>query len=196
MEEFVTHILHQLSGFPFTVALVSTLFGGEIAVLGLAFLAGQGGFSLPGVLIGSFLGMLFLDIFFFLLLRFPVTDRLKKWGRTSPRYRAIEARVESFAHGNDILILFVSKVLIGTRVLILSYLSMRTLSLRRFLGYDMIATGVWALMLVAFGWYSGYSAVNVLQTYDHAMITLLYAAGAVTFGYALLWSLRRWIMQT
>lgn len=195
MEEIVTFILHQLSGFPFAVALVSTLLGGEIAVLGLAFLAGQGNFTLLGVLMGSFVGMLLLDIFFFLLLRFPITERVKTWGRTSSHYREIEMRIASFAHGNDILILLVSKMLIGTRVLILSYLSMRNISLRRFLAYDVVATALWALVLVAFGWYSGHRAVDMFQIYDRAIVTILYALGVVASGYALLWSLRRWITQ-
>lgn len=194
MEAYLHQIITQLSEFTFLVALVSPLLGGEVAVLGLAFLAGQGTFSLWGVILGSFLGMLLLDMGWFLLMRFPITEGMKKWGESSVKYKEVERHVESFAHGNDVLVLFISKLLIGTRILILAYLSMRKITFSNFLLYDSIATFIWAVLLGYAGWASGRGYSNAISVYDTLLAQILYVLGFAVVCYAFIITFRQWIL--
>lgn len=194
MEAYIANILTQLSEFTFFVALASPLLGGEVAVLGLAFLAGQGTFSLWGVILGSFFGMLLLDLGWFLLMRFPITEGMKTWGKSSAKYREVQARIESFARGNDVLVLFISKLLVGTRVLTIAYLSMRKITFSQFLFYDSIATLLWAVLLVCAGWASGRGYVNTLASQNTPLALFLYLLCLLWLCYVLLLLFRRWIL--
>ncbi len=196
MEAYVQHIFSQLSEFSFVIALFAPLLGGEIAILGLAFLAGQGTFSLWGIILGSFVGMLLLDVGWFLLLRFPPFEKLRKsWGDTSVRYKKMEARIELLAHQNDVFILFISKLLIGTRVLILAYLSLRKISLLRFLTYDSIATFVWALALGYLGFASGRGYLSAMENSGTLLMQIMFIGGFVALCYVSILLFRQWILR-
>lgn len=196
MEAYVIHILTRLSEFSFTVGFVAPFLGGEVSVLAVAFLAGQGTFSLWGIILGSFFGMLLLDIAWFLILRFPVLKRMKSWGKTSPKYQHIEARVQSFAHGNDVIVLLVSKMLIGTRILILAYLSLRKISFARFVFYDSIATFAWAVALGYLGFASGRGYINVIGSHDALIAQLLFLFVFAGLCYVFTLIFRKWILRT
>lgn len=196
MEAYVQHIFSQLSEFSFIIALFAPLIGGEIAILGLAFLAGQGMFSLWGVILGSFLGMLILDVGWFMMLRFPPFEKLRKsWGSTSVRYQKMEARIETLAHRNDVLVLFISKLLIGTRVLILVYLSLRKISLVRFLTYDSIATFAWALALGYLGFASGRGYINAMEDSGTLLLQIMIIGSLAVLSYVTILLFRRFVLH-
>jgi membrane protein DedA with SNARE-associated domain len=195
-EQWIPALAERLPELSFLLSIVAPVVGGELAVLGLAFLAGQGFFPLPPVVVGSFLGMLALDAFWFAVPRSRWGERLKTKMRVSPYYQTIETRIEKLTHRSDILVLFVSKVLIGTRILILAYLSIRSISFWRFLLYDFAATALWAIILGALGWFAGLGYYNAAYVYDQALYGILGVAAAVALFYAALLLIRRWFTKT
>jgi len=195
-EEEIINIAANYPLLALPVAVISPMIGGEAAVLALAFLSGQDLIPLWIVIIGSFIGMLLLDIFWIIVPRLSWVKGLRKRGReVSKDYRAIEMRIESISNRNDIIILFISKVLIGTRILILAYLSVRNISFSRFLITDGIATFLWAVLLGYLGNLAGIGYYNLRVIYDNILIAALYIVGVAVVLYAVLWSIRRWLMR-
>lgn len=195
LEEQVGAVALHLPAWSPVVAFFAPLFGGETIVLVLAFLAGQGTLTLWGVIVGSFFGMLTLDSFWFMVPRTRWAERLKERARVSARYLAIEARIESLSRRNDILVLFLSKVMIGTRILVLAYISVRTITFRRFFVYDAVATFAWAVILGYIGYGAGVGYYS-LASAEHGLLTgALFVAGVCALFYALLWVARLWIIK-
>jgi membrane protein DedA with SNARE-associated domain len=178
------------------VAYLAPFISGEAGTLILAFLAGQGIVPLPVVIIGTFLGMLTLDAFWFMAPRSRWGERVKKYARSSENYRALEARIESLAHHNDIVVLFISKVMVGTRILVLAYLSVRTITIRRFLMYDTVATLLWAIILGYIGYYAGIGYYSLAAAEHQLFVGALYTVGVLALFYAVLWFIRKWITKT
>ena len=192
-DAWIQTMAERLPELSFLLAIVAPAIGGELAVLGLAFLSGQGFFPVFGIIAGSFIGMVLLDSFWFLVPRSRWGIKMKEKMRVSDRYRALERRIESLTHRSDILVLLISKVLIGTRILILAYLSIRTISFPRFLAYNSAATAVWAAILGLLGYFAGlgyYSAANV---YNQASYGILGVALAIALFYGVLYMIRTWV---
>ena len=195
-EEQFTAFAILMPNFSFLIALIAPLIGGEIAVSVLAFLAGQGVFPLWKIIVGSFFGMVLLDSFWFMVLRSRWGERLKEKVRVSNKYSALERRVESFSHGNDILILMISKVLVGTRILILAYVSIRKISFARFFAYNSVATFVWAVLLGYVGWFAGRGYYSLTRAQDQLFTGAFFVVGVAVVFYCMVWILRRWINRT
>lgn len=189
-------LANQFFAHPFALAFIAPFFGGEAAVLFLAFLSGQGVFPLWGIILGSFFGMITLDAFWFFLPRSPWAKRFKARFSVNEKYRQIESRLESLSHHNDILVLFISKVLIGTRILVLAYLSLRNIPFWTFFGYNAIATFFWAVCLGYLGWFAGLGFYNLSEAYHNITTGALYIALALGVFYGILWYIRTWITKT
>jgi len=189
-QNILAGLADQFSSYSFILAFFVPMLGGEVALLFLAFLSGHGMFPLWKIIVGSFLGMLALDAFWFFLPRSPWGKRFKTRFSVNEKYRQLEARLESFSNHNDILVLFLSKVLIGTRILVLAYLSIRNISFRKFLKYDAIATFLWAVCLGYIGWFAGLGFYNLSQTYKNIKIAVLLVVLVIGIFYAILWYIR------
>lgn len=179
--------------YSFLLALLAALLGGELAVFALAFFAGQGVFPIADVIVGGFFGMLFFDAALF---GAPHTKTGKKWrekGRSFEKYRALEAKIESLSHKSDIAILFISKILIGTRVLTLAYLSVRTIPLGRFLAYDAVAIFLWVLVLGGTGWFAGLGSLTIAAAYHDLRLAALFVISALAVFFLAIRLIRRWV---
>lgn len=188
----IIELVGVFSGYSFILAFFAPMVGGEVAVLFLSFLSVSDSFPLWGIIIGSFFGMLALDSFWFFV---PRTTWLKKaMGRFSvnEKYKKLESRIESFSNRNDIFILFFSKVLVGTRILVLAYLSMRKISFTKFLVYDAIATFLWAVCLGYFGWFAGLGFYSLTEASHNFTIGVTYVVLVLTMFYGVLWCIRLW----
>ncbi len=193
--EYVVELVSRLPEFSLLIAFVAPFLGGEIAVLAVAFFAGQSVFPLWHVMLGSFAGMVVLDSFWFMVPRSPLGNKLKTWGRNFERYRDVESKIESISGKHDVLILLISKVLVGTRILILTYLALRKISFVRFTLYNSLANFLWAIALGYVGWFAGLGYYTVISAYDNLVVVGLYLGTAVAMFYGILWALRRWIIK-
>jgi membrane protein DedA with SNARE-associated domain len=192
--DIVLTFAKHYAAFAFPVAVVAPLIGGEAAILALAFIAGQGAFSLWVIILGSTLGMILTDMFWFFAPRTAWGVKLKERGRDkSETFRQLESKVQELSHHNDVLILLISKILIGTRILILLYLSMRQISFRRFVAYDSVATFVWGILLGYIGWFAGLGYYSLSAGSHDLTIAGLYIGGTIVLCYGVLWGIRIWI---
>lgn len=150
----------------------------------LAFLSYKGLFPLESVIICSFLGMMFTDIFWFLIVRSPVAKRFLRLQRVSEQQRRLEQRISSITQGKDMLILLVSKLLIGTRIFIILYISSAKITFKRFLFYNAPPTGLWAAFLGLFGWLAGAGTLNMFEIYNNYTVSSAIILLAVIVYYA------------
>ena len=178
--------------FSFLFGLIAPFVGGDPVILTLGFFAGQGSLSLSNIILGSFVGIFIFDSASFLLVRSSWGERLRARGREWRHYRKLEQRLENIAHHNDIVILFLSKVMVGTRLLIIAYIGMRSISFWRFALYDSIASFIWAVILGGVGWYAGVGYFSVAQAEGVVTaISVLAVVTAICVGIA--WFVR-WII--
>ncbi len=193
LEGHLTQWAQQLPYLSPVVAFFTPVLGGDAAYLLLTFLSGQGFFPLWGIIVGSTLGMMTFDTFWFLVPRSRWAGRLKEKARVSERYRRIEDRIESLSHHNDILILFISKVLVGTRILTLAYLSVRKLSFGRFTLLNAIATLLWAVVMGYVGYYAGVGYYSLAGARHDIGTAVLMLVGLVGIFYAIMFGVR-WLL--
>ncbi len=189
----MTEIFEYIASISFVASFLAPILGGEMAVILLAFLSAQGGFNLWVVIIFSFFGMVAIDSFWFWATRSPWADKLTSKMRNAESYAKLEKKIENISHRSDIAILLISKILVGTRILILIYLSMRKMSFIKFLGYNSVATFVWAIMLGYFGWFAGQGFYNLSKTYDYITTAVFSLIGVVVGYYVITYLIRLWI---
>ena len=191
-DNFFLDLILSITDFIPLVAFLAPNLGGELAILLLAFGSAQGLYSLWTVIIFVFFGMMAADTFWFFAMRSPWAERAKRWGKIAGPYSRIEAKIASFSERSDVVILLISKMLIGTRIFIIAYISVRNISYGRFMLYNGIAAFIWAVILGYLGWFAGRGYYNLAESYDF----LVGAGFAVLFigaFYLSLILLKRWL---
>lgn len=198
MQFSTEQIITLIDSFPFIPYLASFLapfLSGENGTVLLAFISAQGYFPLWILLIFSFIGMLTLDSFWFLMTRTRYFEKLKKWLRISNKYKSIEKRIEKMTGGKDIFILLLSKILIGTRILIIIYLSARKLTYRKFIFYNSISTFIWAAILCGLGWLAGKGFYTLAQVEGGLKWAMVFLIGVIIIIYGVLRIIRIWLLK-
>lgn len=191
MSERLLEIAERLPEFSVLLAFIAPFVGGEIATMTLGFFAGQGAFHLVNIIFGSFLGMMTLDSFWFLIMRSPLTRSIRSKIEISDKYKKIESKIEKMSGKNDIAILLISKILIGTRILVLAYISVRKLSFKKFLIFDGSATLVWAIILGYLGWFAGLGYYALAAAKYGITVVGLYITIAGIIIYSVFYAVRR-----
>jgi membrane-associated protein len=185
----------KLGSLSFIISYLAPILGGENAVLVVAFLSAKGYFPLWIVIIFAFLGMISIDSFWFLMTRSKWAKKVKKWNRKSENYRKLEASIEKMSHKNDIFILLISKIMIGTRILILIYLGLRKLTFKKFFLYNLIPTFIWSVALCYIGWFAGKGFYSLQKISNNLFITLTYVGIVIILFYVILRLLRKWLIK-
>lgn len=177
----------------FLISFLAPILGGENAVLALAFLSAQEHFFVYAIILFSFLGMLAIDSFWFLIMKTKPSKKLKEYYLVSEKYKKLERKISEITKGRDALILLVAKALVGTRVIILAYLSLRNMSYKTFMKYNIIPTFIWTLVLVGIGWFAGKGYYSLEETFNSISLGIFFAATLFIIFYAALQSVRKWI---
>lgn len=138
---------------PLLSFLAPIIGGGEAGVIAVSFLFANTLYGFLIVFVFSFLGMITIDSIWFSIGRSRYFDKIKNWRRISKGYEKIERGIEKLSKGRDILILLIAKILFGTRIILLLYISgKKRINYKRFLLYIIIPNLIWASILVSIGW--------------------------------------------
>ncbi len=151
IEEFLFSLGSAISNYAIVLSLLSPIIGGETVILLLSFFAGQGYFSPWIVFFFGLIAMIGADSLWFSLAHSKFANKLKERGNIGRRYKQIEAGIERITRKKDVLIIFIAKLLIGTRILLMLYMGGRKISLMKFVLYDAIPSIVWMGVLVFVG---------------------------------------------
>src|SRR3989344_2927935 len=158
MEGPIEWLLEIITSYPALrdlVVFLGAAFGGEIAVVSLSFLAAQKVFPLYSFIIISFLGTFTSDILWFLLGRTKTIENIITHRYAHSTVSLITETVEKVSRGNHFLALIIAKIMVGTRVILLMYVSRKNLSLGKFILFDSVAVLFWLLVVIPIGYVSG-----------------------------------------
>ncbi|HET8574730.1 MAG TPA: VTT domain-containing protein [Candidatus Paceibacterota bacterium] len=195
MTLFLSNILNIPQSHPILLSFFAPIFTGEPGVIFLAFLGATGEFSLLTVAIWSFLGMTTVDSLWFFFPKTKIYQRLIGHRYVSKPYRKIEEQLRIIAHDRDILILLLSKILIGTRVLILVFVGTRRLTFWRFLPANAAANAIWISVLMLVGFLARGGFEQALKTFQNIQIA---AALIVALALLLYYGMKRinqWLLE-
>jgi|GEM_PF-731926 len=130
-------------------------FGGEVAILSLAFLAAHKLFSLPTFFVIGFLGTLFSDTLWFVLGKTKTAGKIVGHRYTAPTISAIIEAIHKISRGSHLLAFIFAKFLIGTRVVVILYVSKTNIAFKKFIFPDIIAILIWLGLLGSIGFLAG-----------------------------------------
>ncbi|KKS04003.1 MAG: hypothetical protein UU82_C0017G0019 [Candidatus Nomurabacteria bacterium GW2011_GWC2_41_8] len=141
--------------FEYIIIFLAAGFGGEFALLALGFLAAQGVISVFSLIIFSFLGTLFSDTLWFLLGRTATVKKMISHRYADTTVSVINEAVNRMSRGSHSTALIIAKFLVGTRVLLIMYVSTTNIRFQQFIHYDLIAIFLWILVVIPIGFLSG-----------------------------------------
>ncbi|OGI73920.1 hypothetical protein A3D42_02785 [Candidatus Nomurabacteria bacterium RIFCSPHIGHO2_02_FULL_41_18] len=158
MTDFILWLQVFLFNYPvlqYLMIFLGAAFGGEVAMITLSFLAAQGFFPLPSFFLVSFLGTLSSDVLWFVLGRTKTADKIFNHRYAIATILLITEAIRKISRGNHLFALIFAKFLIGTRVVLILYVSKTRIAFKNFIFDDMLAILVWLLVLVPIGFLSG-----------------------------------------
>src|SRR5665213_3430258 len=172
------HLQHFLLGhgpWPYLVTFAWTFVEGESFVLFAGFAAAQGLVSAPLLLAAAWLGSFCGDQCYFWIGR---TFGLKLLARR-PNWRARIDRVLGLLRRYDIGFILTFRFIYGVRNFSSFAIGISGVPWPRFMFFNLIAAGVWAVVFVGAGYVSGRAAERALGHYAHKFTLVMLAAFAV-----------------
>jgi membrane protein DedA with SNARE-associated domain len=141
--------------FQYLVIFLGAAFGGEFSIISLAFLSAQNVFPIYLFLVIAFLGTLSSDILWFLLGKTKTAGKIIEHRYASPTISVIVEAINFVSRGYHLLAFIFAKFLIGTRIVVIFYVSKTNLSFKKFIQNDAIAIAIWLIVLNTIGFLSG-----------------------------------------
>ncbi|TSC77633.1 MAG: hypothetical protein G01um101424_256 [Parcubacteria group bacterium Gr01-1014_24] len=155
----------------YIIIFFGTGFGGEFALLPLGFLAAQGVISILPLIVLSFLGTFFSDTLWFLLGRTAIVKNMISHRYANTTVSVINEAISRMSRGSHSTALIIAKFIVGTRVLLIMYVSTTNIRFQQFIRYDTVAIFLWILVVIPIGFLSGLGF-----TYFAEILENLYAA--------------------
>lgn len=170
---------------------VGTFFLGESVILASAALAAQGSWSVWAVAGWAFAGTVLSDAVWFSVAARGLRG-LRRDPRRAERLDRHAARLDRWTGQRPHRALLFVKFVYGTRILSISYLSLRGVPRQRFVTFDAVGTLVWLAVIVPLGYLGGrgLSVVGVdLAGLERGLLGLV-AVGALARAVVLWWRRR------
>ncbi len=153
--EWIRTFIFNYPALQYLVVYLGAAFGGEVAMIALSFLSAQGFLPFWPFLIVSFLGVLSSDSLWFFMGKTKMAERIFNHKYATATVIMITEAIHKVSRGNHLFALVFAKFLIGTRVVLILYVSKSNLSFKRFIVHDTVAIIVWLLVVVPIGFLSG-----------------------------------------
>lgn len=140
---------------PMLSVFLGTLLLGEDALLIFAILSGKGIIPLWMILALGLPAVMISDSIYYLVGKTKVFAKIKKTKHGGKMESAIEHLCRLLGKKRIILILSISKFVYGFRLLMLFHLSSRGMKYLKYIKYDLVATLVWAVIMIPLAWLVG-----------------------------------------
>ncbi len=158
MEEF---LLSYGKAFGYLIVLLGSFVEGESIVLTAGFLAYKGFFSLPAIIILSFIGSLCADQLLFFVGRIygpSIIERRPKWKEASKR-------VFYHLHRHNITFILSFRFIYGIRIVSPIVIGASGVAIRRFAILNFIAALIWAVVSCYAGYLLGYFFADTIENF-------------------------------
>lgn len=170
-------MLTSLIAYRSWIVFVGTFFFGDSIVLAAGALASQGHWQLSGVFVWALFGTVLSDTVWF-----SISGRTLARIRRNPerlvRFDRIVAKLDRWVGDHPHRGLLFVKLLYGTRVLSLVYMSVRQVPARRFILFDAVGAALWLAVLLPLGWFAGTQLATLQRSVPQIEFVLLAVAVA------------------
>ena len=139
----------------YIVIFLGAGFGGEIAIIILAFLSAQGIFPFFPFFLVSFSALIFSDTLWFMLGRTRPVLKIMNHRYATNTIWVIAQAIKRMSRGSNLFALIFVKFIIGTRVVLLFYFSRAGMTLKYFLSHNFVAIFIWLAIIIPIGFLSG-----------------------------------------
>lgn len=156
--------------FQYLVVFLGAAFGGEVAMITLAFLTAQGIFSFYPFLFISFCGTFSSDILWFLLGKTNAADRFLSHRYTKTPVSVIIEAVRRISKGSDFVALLLANFMLASRIILIMYVSKRNLSFIKFLYYEAFAVTLWLIAVISIGFVSGLGYTYLAEIFNNLYV--------------------------
>ena len=153
--EWLRALVLHYPAFQYAIIFLGTAFGGEAGVIALSFLAAQHVFSFLPFLILSVLGTLFGDTLWFYMGRTRMAGKIIGHRYAANTVSVIVEAINRLSRGNHLLAFVLAKFLIGTRAVLILYVSKTGISLKDFMQHNLPAIFIWFSVVGAIGYLAG-----------------------------------------
>lgn len=165
--EWLGNLIALYPSLTYLIIFLGAAFGGEPGVLALSFLAAQDLFPLWLYLVIAFAGVLASDSLYFFLGKTKLARRLIEHRYAAGTIAVIMEAVDRLSRGKHTLAFILAKFIIGTRAVIIMYVSKTGLSYRYFLRHNLLAIIVWLGLVHITGYLAGLGFAYVSQILEN-----------------------------
>lgn len=187
--EWLRVFIFHYPSLEYIVIFLGAGFGGEVALLTLAFLAAQNVIGIPPLLLLSFLGIFFSDILWFFLGKTKLIKNIITHRYTNGTILVINQAIHRLSKGSDLFALIFAKFIVGTRILLLMHIGTKNIDLQKFIRYDSIAVIFWLAVIIPIGLLFGFGFTYFAQILENVYATI----GFVLLVAILLIMLKIWL---
>jgi membrane protein DedA with SNARE-associated domain len=167
---------YMLSTYGYVALMLGTFLEGETILVAAGFLAHQGFLKLPWVIVFAFVGTYAGDQLYFFL------GRVKGMGfiESKPRWQANSTRVFALLQQHQVPVIVGFRFLYGIRTVTPFIIGASGLNPARFIFWNFIGAGAWAVAVGSLGYLFGQSVevfLNDAKKYEIWMMTLIFLVG-------------------
>lgn len=169
--EFLRLFINNHSSYEYSIIFLSALFGGELALFALGFLAAQGVLSIYPAILFSFIGALIPNILWFLIGKTKTISNLFFHRYASPTVSAVTEGITTMSKGSHFIALTIIKFIVGTPFILITYVHKTGINFKKFLYFESGSILLSLLIIMPLGFLSGLGFNYIMQIFDS-----LYAA--------------------
>ncbi|OGI65122.1 hypothetical protein A3A95_04340 [Candidatus Nomurabacteria bacterium RIFCSPLOWO2_01_FULL_39_18] len=174
----------------YIIILGGVIFGGEFALFALGFLVAQGVLPAFSVVVLSFLGSFPPNILWFLLGKTATVERIIKH-RYASTISIIGEAVTRASRGNHFIGLIFAKFIVGTPVVLTTYVQKTDLSFWQFIFYETPAIALSLLILISIGYLSGLGFTYLADIFNNIYV----AIGFILLIMAIILAAQSWLKK-
>lgn len=172
MNGLLLYLTQLFSDYTALISFLTPAIGGEVGVITVSFLAAIVDAHIVTVICFTAIGMIAIDSVWFFVPRTKIYRQMVNWSTISEKYKKVEKGLETLSHNNDIIIILLSKILIGTRILIVVYVGLRNMRYRNFLSVIFLPNCIWAATLVVIGYVAKENYQAALETFNSVLLAV------------------------
>ncbi|MEK9182785.1 MAG: hypothetical protein AAB809_01760 [Patescibacteria group bacterium] len=157
--------------FEYIIILGGVIVGGEFALFALGFLVAQGVLPVFSVIILSFLGSFPPNILWFLLGKTATVEKIISH-RYADTISIIGETLTRASRGNHFIGLIFAKFIVGTPVVLTTYVHKTNLSFWQFVVYETPAIVLSLLILISIGYLSGLGFTYLADIFNNIYVAI------------------------
>lgn len=169
---FINNLIPFLGDYFLLITLIGTIVSGNLFVIFISTLSGQGIFPYWQVLIISLIGTFISDTIWFNLGKTKYIDNLVRKPHFLYNYYYIKKVLSTSTERNKFLVFLGSKFVYGTKILTLMYVGKRNLKRKDFIIYNFSSSAIWVISLVSIGWLAGKGFTKILESFNNLRTAL------------------------